>query len=53
MISSVRETGAGAFGYLVLPQDRHVVFYPIGESGIEIIGIVHRGADVDEHLGTE
>ena len=40
-------------GYRSFPQGRHVVFYTIGESGIEIIGVVHQSADVDGHLGAE
>jgi toxin ParE1/3/4 len=40
-------------GYRSFPQGRHVVFYAIDESGIEIIGIVHQSADVEGHLGTE
>jgi plasmid stabilization system protein ParE len=35
------------------PQGRHVVFYKISESSIEIIGIVHQSADVDGLLGAE
>jgi toxin ParE1/3/4 len=37
-------------GYRSFPQGRHVVFYVIEPSGIEIIGIVHQRADVDRHL---
>ena len=40
-------------GYRSFPQGRHVVFYTIGEFGIEIIGIVHQSADVEGRLGTE
>lgn len=38
-------------GYRSFPQGRHVVFYVIVPAGIEVIGIVHQGADVDAHLG--
>ncbi len=40
-------------GYRSFPQGRHVIFYTIGEFGIEIIGIVHQSADVEGLLGTE
>mgnify|MGYP001828754552 CR=1 FL=1 len=32
------------------PQGRHVIFYEIGSSAIEVIGIVHQSADVNPHL---
>jgi len=48
-----RERGDVKPGYRSFPQGRHVVFYKIGESTIEIIGIVHQSADVDGHLGAE
>lgn len=37
-------------GLRSFPQGRHVVFYEIGPSTIEIIGIVHQSADVSRHL---
>lgn len=40
-------------GYRSFPQGRHVVFYTVGESSIQIIGIVHQSADVDRHFGAE
>ncbi|MEJ1360953.1 MAG: type II toxin-antitoxin system RelE/ParE family toxin [Candidatus Sedimenticola sp. (ex Thyasira tokunagai)] len=40
-------------GYRSFPQGRHVVFYMITLSGIDIIGIVHQSADVDGHLTSE
>ena len=40
-------------GYRSFTQGRHMVFYKIAVSSIEIIGIVHQRADVDGHLGAE
>ncbi len=40
-------------GYRSFPQGRHVVFYTVGESSIQIIGIVQQSADVDGHFGAE
>ncbi|MEJ1397449.1 MAG: type II toxin-antitoxin system RelE/ParE family toxin [Candidatus Sedimenticola sp. (ex Thyasira tokunagai)] len=40
-------------GYRSFPQGRHVVFYMIMLSGIDIIGIVHQSADVEGYLGSE
>ena len=37
-------------GSCSFPQGRHVVFYEIDQAGIEIIGIVHRGADVETYF---
>ena len=37
-------------GYRSFPQGRHVVFYVIEPAGIEVIGIVHQSADIDQHL---
>ena len=37
-------------GYRSFPQGRHVVFYVIVPSGIEVIGIMHQSADVDTHF---
>jgi hypothetical protein len=37
-------------GYRGFSQGRHVVFYVIASAGIEVIGIVHRSADVDARL---
>ena len=39
-------------GYRSFPQGRHVVFYKLEPTGIEIIGIVHQRVDVDRHLDT-
>ncbi len=44
---SREEVGRGCRSF---PQGRHVVFYEIGSKGIEIIAIVHQGADVERHL---
>jgi toxin ParE1/3/4 len=48
-----RERGAAKPGYWSFPQGRHVVFYVIGESRIEVIGIVHQSADVGGYPGAE
>ena len=32
------------------PQGRHVIFYEIDHSGIEILGIVHQSADIERHF---
>lgn len=48
-----RERGDVKAGYRSFPQGRHVVFFRVGESAIEIIGIVHQSADVDGRLGLE
>jgi toxin ParE1/3/4 len=37
-------------GYRSFPQGRHVVFYTIVPTEIEIIGVVHQNSDVDKHL---
>ena len=38
-------------GFHGLPQGPQVVFYVMASGGIEVIAIVHPGADVDSHLG--
>jgi toxin ParE1/3/4 len=38
-------------GYRSFPQGRHVVFYVVVPTGIEVIGTVHESADVETHLG--
>jgi toxin ParE1/3/4 len=35
-----------AEGYYSFPQSSHVVFYMIGEKGIDIIGIPHKEMDI-------
>ncbi len=32
------------------PQGRHVIFYEIDHSGIEILGIVHQSEDIERHF---
>lgn len=39
-------------GYRSIPQGRHVVFYLIASSGIEIIGLPHQNEDVETHFST-
>ena len=33
-------------GYYSYPQDRHVIFYLIHPSGIDIIGVPHKSMDI-------
>ena len=40
-------------GMRSFPQGRHIVFYEIDDLGIEIVGIVHQSADVDNHFDQE
>ncbi|MCK9398341.1 MAG: type II toxin-antitoxin system RelE/ParE family toxin [Methylobacter sp.] len=37
-------------GYYSFPEGRHVIFYAITESGIDIIGIPHQRMDIIGHL---
>ncbi len=37
-------------GYYSFPEGRHVIFYTITESGIDIIGIPHQRMDIISHL---
>jgi toxin ParE1/3/4 len=37
-------------GYYSFPEGRHVIFYIITESGIDIIGIPHQCMDIISHL---
>ncbi|MBT8447558.1 MAG: type II toxin-antitoxin system RelE/ParE family toxin [Gammaproteobacteria bacterium] len=37
-------------GYRGFPQGRHVVFYLIVPTGIEVIAVVHQNADVDRYF---
>ena len=37
-------------GYYSFPEGRHVIFYTIIESGIDIIGIPHQRMDIISHL---
>ncbi len=38
-------------GYRSYPEGRHVIFYLIRESGIEVISILHQSEDIEEHFG--
>ena len=40
-------------GYRSFPQGRHVIFYMISQTEIEIIGIVHQSVDVNQHIVTD
>ena len=42
-----------AAGYLSFPQGSHVIFYLIGETGIDIIGIPHKQMDIVNYFDTE
>lgn len=35
-----------AEGYYSFPQGKHVIFYLIGEKGIDIIGVPHKEMDI-------
>lgn len=35
-----------AHGYYSFPQGEHVIFYLIGQDGIEIIGVPHKEMDI-------
>ena len=37
-------------GYRSFPQGRHVVFYVVTTSAVEIIGILHQSEDVETHF---
>ena len=41
-----------AEGYYSFPQGEHVVFYMIGEKGIDIIGIPHKEMDIITYFST-
>ena len=38
-------------GYRSYPEERHVIFYRITESRIEIISVLHQSEDIEEHFG--
>jgi len=37
-------------GYFSFPEGMHIVFYTIGETGIDIIGIPHQSRDMVDYL---
>lgn len=37
-------------GYIGFPEGRHIIFYRITESGIEVMGIIHQSEDIDSHF---
>ena len=38
-------------GYYSFPEGRHLIFYTITKSGIDIIGVPHQGMDIIGHIG--
>ncbi len=37
-------------GYYCFPEGRHLIFYTMTKSGIDIIGIPHQSMDIDGHF---
>jgi toxin ParE1/3/4 len=37
-------------GYISFPEGRHIIFYRIAKSGIEVMGIIHQSEDIDAHF---
>ncbi len=37
-------------GYISFPEGRHIIFYRIAESSIEVMGIIHQSEDIDTHF---
>ncbi len=37
-------------GYISFPEGRHIIFYRIAESGIEVMGVIHQSEDIDTHF---
>jgi len=38
-------------GYFYFPEGRHLIFYMVNDTGIEIIGVPHQSMDVISHVG--
>ncbi|GBE46023.1 toxin ParE1 [bacterium BMS3Bbin11] len=38
-------------GYRSITEGKHVIFYRVGDSGIEILRIPHGRMDIEHHLG--
>ncbi len=38
-------------GYRSIIEGKHVIFYRVGDSGIEILRIPHERMDIEHHLG--
>ena len=37
-------------GYISFPEGRHIIFYRIAESGIEVMAVIHQSEDIDFHF---
>ncbi len=37
-------------GYISFPEGRHIIFYRVTESGIEVMGVIHQSEDIDAHF---
>jgi len=37
-------------GYISFPEGRHIIFYRMAKSGIEVLGIIHQSEDIDTHF---
>jgi len=37
-------------GYISFPEGRHIIFYRIAKSGIEVMGIIHQSEDIEFHF---
>lgn len=37
-------------GYFSFPEGRHIVFYLLGEEGIDIIGLPHQSMDIISYI---
>jgi toxin ParE1/3/4 len=38
-------------GYYCFPEGRHLIFYTITKSGIQVIGVPHQSMDIMGHIG--
>ena len=39
-------------GYISFPEGRHIIFYRIAESGVEVMSIIHQSEDIDAHFNS-
>jgi len=37
-------------GYISFPEGRHIIFYRLAKSGIDVMGIFHQSEDIDTHF---
>ena len=47
----VRERPEIKPGYRSMAEGKHVIFYRVGESGIEILRILHGRMDIEQRMG--